>query len=181
VAEADGAYFGGRVRPENKKADRKDRRVAEEQTGKRQVVVVVRERAGRTLTFVVPSERAGVPHIRARLASGTVLHADEAPGWDALHASYDMRRVNHSVEYRGDDGACTNQAESFFARLRRAEMGQHHRISAHYLSRYAAEMAWREDHRRATNGTQWNAVTSLAAAHPKSATWAGYWHRSRAA
>jgi len=28
VAEADGAYFGGHVRPENRKADRKDRRLA---------------------------------------------------------------------------------------------------------------------------------------------------------
>ena len=38
--ELDGAYFGGHVRPENRKEDRKDRRKAENQTGKRQVVVV---------------------------------------------------------------------------------------------------------------------------------------------
>ena len=40
TVEIDGAYFGGKVKPENRKADRKDRRLAEEQTGKRQVVVV---------------------------------------------------------------------------------------------------------------------------------------------
>jgi ISXO2 transposase-like protein len=34
-------------------------------------------------------------------------------------------RINHSVAFT-DDGACTNQAESFFSRLRRAELGQHH-------------------------------------------------------
>src|SRR5579875_964664 len=33
--EVDGAYFGGHVRPENEKAERKDHRLAEEQTGKR--------------------------------------------------------------------------------------------------------------------------------------------------
>lgn len=33
----DGAYFGGKVKPANRKADRADRRTAEEQTGKRQV------------------------------------------------------------------------------------------------------------------------------------------------
>ena len=43
TVEIDGAYFGGHVKPENRKADRKDRRLAEEQTGKRQVVVVARE------------------------------------------------------------------------------------------------------------------------------------------
>jgi ISXO2-like transposase domain len=36
----DGAYFGGKVKHANRKADRTDRRAAEEQTGKRQVVVV---------------------------------------------------------------------------------------------------------------------------------------------
>jgi len=38
--EIDGAYFGGYVKPENKKADRKDRRLSENRTGKRRVVVV---------------------------------------------------------------------------------------------------------------------------------------------
>jgi transposase-like protein len=35
AVEVDGAYFGGHVKPENKKEERKDRRLAEEQTGKR--------------------------------------------------------------------------------------------------------------------------------------------------
>jgi hypothetical protein len=35
VAEIDGAYFGGHVRPENRTADRLDRRLAENQSGKR--------------------------------------------------------------------------------------------------------------------------------------------------
>jgi len=40
-----------------------------------------------------------------------------------------LRRVNHSNEYVGEDGANVNQAEPFFSRLRRAEIGIHHRIS----------------------------------------------------
>jgi len=51
--EVDGAYFGGHVRPANKKADRIDRRLAENQTGKRRVVVIMRERKGRTLPVQV--------------------------------------------------------------------------------------------------------------------------------
>jgi hypothetical protein len=63
------------------------------------------------------------------VASGTIIHADESNAWERLHASYDVRRVNQSVEYKAEDGANVNQAESYFSRLRRAEIGQHHRIS----------------------------------------------------
>jgi transposase-like protein len=180
VAEIDGAYFGGHIKPENRKEDRQDRRLAEAQTGKRQVVVVARERGGRTIPFVVPSESDAVPMIRRRIASGTVVHADESASWDRLHASFDMRRVNHSVEYKSIDDACTNQAESFFSRLRRAEIGQHHRISGHLLHQYANEAAWREDNRRKPNGTNWNAIIDAALAGPKSPVWTSYWHRSAA-
>jgi hypothetical protein len=38
--EVDGAYFRGHVKQENRKAGRRDRRLAEERTGKRQVVVI---------------------------------------------------------------------------------------------------------------------------------------------
>jgi hypothetical protein len=141
---------------------------------------VARERGGRTIPFVVPSETDAVPMIRRRIASGTVVHADESAAWDRLHASFDMRRVNHSIEYKGIDDACTNQAESFFSRLRRAEIGQHHRISGHLLYQYANEAAWREDNRRKPNGTNWNAVIGAALTGPKSPVWTGYWHRSAA-
>jgi ribosomal protein L37AE/L43A len=127
VVEIDGAYVGGHSKPENEKADRKDRRLAEEQTGKRQVVVVARERGGRTLPVVVAKEGDATQFIRLHVAPGTTVHADEARGWDRLHAYYEMKRINHSVAY-SLDGACTNWAESFFSRLRRAELGQHHHI-----------------------------------------------------
>ncbi len=39
--EIDGAYFGGHVRPENRKEDRKDRRLAVNQDADRRVVVVL--------------------------------------------------------------------------------------------------------------------------------------------
>jgi transposase-like protein len=42
VAEVDGAYFGGYVKPANHVENRRDRRLGVNQTGKRQVVVVIR-------------------------------------------------------------------------------------------------------------------------------------------
>jgi hypothetical protein len=107
---------------------------------------------------------------------GGTVHADEATSWDALHARFKTRRINHSVSF-SDDGACTNRAESFFSRLRRAEMGQHHHISGPYLRFYAGEMAWREDARRIDNGTQYSRAGRCALGHPVSQNWCGYWQR----
>ena len=176
VVEVDGAYFGGHVKQENQKADRKDRRLASERTGKRQSVVVARQRDGKTLPFVVAKEADAVALIRERIAAGSIIHADEAGGWDMLHAFYDVKRINHSVAF-SLDGACTNQAESYFSRLRRAELGQHHHVSGKYLAAYAVEMAWREDNRRLPNGALHQAATAAALAHPVSRQWKGYWQR----
>lgn len=186
AVEVDGAYFGGHVRPKNRKADRLDRRLAETQTGQRQCIVVVRERAldgtslGRTVPNVFTSEDAALDFIKARVDRASTVHADEAGAWNKLHARFETRRINHSVEYANDE-ACTNQAESFFSRIRRAEIGHHHHISGLYLIRYAKEAAWREDHRRDSNGLQFRAVVSLVAAHRPSVDFCGYWQRSRAA
>jgi len=176
TVEIDGAYFGGHIKPANYKEDRKDRRLAENQTGKRKCVVVVRQRGGRTLTHVGKSELQAVPAIMERVAAGTVIHADEASSWDSLHDHYEMKRINHSVCY-SDGEACTNWAESFFSRLRRAEHGTHHHIRRRYLSAYASEMAWREDHRREANGSQFVQIVQSAAHHPVSRQWKGYWQR----
>jgi hypothetical protein len=95
--EIDGAYFGGHVKPANRKADRIDRRLAEHQTGKRKCVVAMRERGGRTLPFVVITEDQAVPMVRQVIATGSTIYADEAASWDMLHAHYDARRINRST------------------------------------------------------------------------------------
>jgi transposase-like protein len=177
VVEVDGAYFGGYVKPANERVNRRDRRMLVNQSGKRQSVVVVRERDGETLTFVGKSEAEGVAHVAACVDQDAVIHADEASHWDALHARYEAKRINHSEAY-SLNGACTNMAESFFSRMRRAELGTHHRISGQYLDNYAAEMAWREDNRRAPNGTQAGNVAGAALAAPQSRRFGGYWQRA---
>ena len=105
----------GTIRQENHKADRKDRRLAEHQTGKRRVVVVMRERQGRTLPFVVRAEDEGVAIVARRVLPGShrLRRRGPALGRPARplrHASASTTRFAFS-----DDGACTNQAESFFS------------------------------------------------------------------
>src|SRR5205085_73447 len=120
VAEVDGGYFGGYVKPANLVENRRDRRLRRNQSGKRQVVVIVRERGGNSVPAVFKSESQAASFIRARIAKGTVVNADEAASWDNLHERFEVKRINHQEAY-SLDGACTNMAEEYFSRLRRAE------------------------------------------------------------
>lgn len=175
--EIDGAFFHGHVRPANEAVNRVDRRLAQNQTGKRRVVIALRQRKGRTRTFVAKHESEGV-EIAKRIVSRTaVMHADEASHWDALHAGWQVHRINHSEAYCLD-GSCTNWAESFFSRLRRMVDGQHHTVSPRYLHQYATHAAWLEDNRRLDNGALANRALGLALAHKVSRNWKGYWQRS---
>lgn len=176
VAETDGAYFGGYVRPANFKENRRDRRLAMNQTGKRQSVIIVRERNGNSIPAVFRSEGAALAWIKSRIQPGTLVNADEALSWNGLASKYEMRRINHQESY-SDGEACTNQAESYFSRLRRAEMGHHHHISGPYLLRYAQEASFREDARRVDNGAQVRRVTELALKRGPSIDFAGYYQR----
>jgi len=176
VAEIDGGYFGGYVKPANNRENRRDRRFAVNQSGKRKVVVVIRERGGDTLPAVFRSEGAALSFIKSRIAKGTTVNADEAGSWDGLHGRFEMRRINHEEAY-SLDGACTNMAEEFFSRMRRAEIGHHHHLAGAYLLRYAQEAAWREDNRRVPNGSQVGMVAGLALKRGQSVDFTGYWQR----
>ena len=179
IVEIDGAYFGGYVKPENQKKDRVDRRLKAHRSSKRQCIVIMRQRGGRSLPFLVANEGDAVPYVRDHVGTLATVYADEGAGWDALHAGWETKRVNHSVRFY-DKGVCTNQAESYFSRLRRAEVGTHHHIAGPYMLAYANEMAWREDHRRRSNGDQAMLVAGAAMAARQSRQWAGYWQRAAA-
>jgi transposase-like protein len=176
VAEVDGGYFGGYVKPANHRENRRDRRLFRNQNGKRKVVVIVRERGGNSVPAVFKSEAQATAFIRARVAKGTTVNADEAASWDKIADRFEVRRINHEEAY-SFDGACTNWAEEFFSRMRRAEIGHHHHISGVYLLRYAQEATWREDNRRVSNGDQVQRLAGLAMRRKQSVDFTGYWQR----
>jgi transposase-like protein len=177
--EIDGAYFGGSVRPANRKDERVDRRLKQNQSSLRRVVVALRERAGRTFTFIRASEAEGVKIVRDLVAADATVFADEATHWDILDLEFKTGRINHSEAYSDCNGKHTNNVESYFSRLRRMVGGQHHFVSHKYLYQYAAHAAWCEDHRRRSNGDNAMAVLINAMAHPVSRVWAGYWQRNQ--
>ncbi len=177
VVEVDGGYFGGYVKPANHKENRRDRRLAKNQNGKRQCVVVIRQRDGFVLPSAFRTEGSALAYIRNHVAVGTEIHADEASSWDNLHGHFVVKRINHQLAY-SDGFACTNGAESFFSRMRRAERGHHHHIAGVYLARYAQESAFREGNRRMDNGSQVRRVAGLALAARPSVDFCGYWQRA---
>src|SRR5579862_239728 len=71
VAEVDGGYFGGYVKPANLKENRRDRRLFKNQSGKRKAVVVIRERNGNTLPAVFRTEGQALSFVKSRIAKGT--------------------------------------------------------------------------------------------------------------
>jgi hypothetical protein len=62
--------------------------------------------------------------------------------------------------------------------MRRAEIGHDHHIAGPYLIRFAQEMAWREDHRRDSNGAQVYRVVALVMRNKPSVDFCGHWQRS---
>lgn len=177
--EVDGAAFGGHVRPANVREARVDRRLLANCSGRRRIVVALRQRGGRTLTRAFLREVEGVGFATERIAPGSVLAADEVAHWDLLEPSFDVRRINHSDAY-SRDGVHTNLAESFFSRLRRMIGGQHHKVGTRHLDAYAAHAAWLEDHRDESNGRLADRLVGRALAAPVSRTWKGYWQRRAA-
>lgn len=176
--EVDGGYTGTYIRPSNRKEDRIDRRSAE--MPNKRCVLVMRQRgekgADRTLTEIVKSESTNVvtDFVTGGTQTGTVINADENAAYDSLAAWYDIKRVNHSLEYRADDGSNINQAESYFSRFRRMQWGQMHRLDAKYLVLYANEIAWREDSRRMSNGRIFQDVLGKALRTALPVTWRNY-------
>ena len=191
--EIDGAYVGGHVRPQNKKEDRVDRRRAENQSPDKRCVLVMRENhpeqdgaptpsgAHRTLSFVIGREnQADVGTLAQRfIAPGTLISADESDAYDLLHAHFPMRRVNHQVEYRADDGTTSNQAESYFSRFRRMEIGQTHKFGLRYLANDANEAAYREDSRRQSNGEIFRDILTKCTRTSTHRDWCGYWQGNK--
>jgi len=188
VCEVDGVYVGNYIRPANNIENRIDRRKVYKSN--KRTVISIRQRAEvgdeavgsvRTKTFITKSENAEdiKEAIYSSVELGSVIHADEHNGYDHFHAHFDMKRVNHGVEYKSKDGACNNQSESYNSRFRRMQYGQCHQISNLYLSNYANEIAYREDTRRMSNGAIFNDIFSKCLSTPVSNEFCGYWQGNK--
>jgi len=170
-----------------------DRRLVENQDPDKRCILVMREAhteaevesghagARQTLTFIVKNEnQADLGKLApAAIAPGAVICADESDAYDRLPAKYEVRRVNHSQGYRADDGTTNNLAESYFARFRRFQIGQVHKLSPRYLDHYAHEIAYQEDARRCSNGHIFLDIVGKYVRALVSRDGCGYWQGNR--
>lgn len=181
TVEMDGMYVGGTPRPANRREDRVDNRKLA--NPKRQCVLALRQRHGRILATVVPGEQRAPAWdlVRRHVRGPAELVADEAPGYDDLVALFPMTRNNHGQAYVVAPGSSTNQAESYFSRIRRSFHGVHHRAAGTYLDWYVADLAHREDMRRMPMKELARRYLDAALAHPPSRNIAGYWQGNKPA
>ena len=185
--EMDAAYVNGHVRPANHIYDRVDRRLKRNQDPMKRAVYVARERcesgygASKTVTAVAGSENemSVLRFAKKHFEPGTVVNADQHKAYDVLSAFYPTERVNHDMNYVGPLGESTNQAESFFSRFRRMQIGQMHLFGNLYLNRYANEAAYREDTRRRSNGDIFQDIMTRCAQSAVSRHFCGYWQGNK--
>ena len=130
-------------------------------TASAKCVVIVRERDGNSVPAVFRTEGAALNFIKRahRQGNGRQRRRSHVLGRPARPIRNEAHQPSRGLSL---DGACTNWAEEYFSRLRRAEIGHHHHIAGHYLLRYAQEASWREDHRRMSNGEQVLRIAGLA-------------------
>jgi hypothetical protein len=140
------------------------------------VVVVLRQRAGRTLPFVVkreaegaaivaPAWRSGASFTPTKRRIGTAWSSPTTPA--ASTTAKPTARTGPAPTRRSRTSpACAAPSWASITTSRKQ-----------YLYQYANEAAWREDNRRQANGTLHHLALGAALHSPVSRTWKGYWQR----
>jgi len=82
--------------------------------------------------------------------TNATLITDEFTGYIGIRRILPHEIVDHSKWYV-DGYKHTNSIESFWALLKRGIVGQYHKVSLHYLSRYIDEFCYRHNHRKDTD------------------------------
>ena len=158
-----------------------DRRNPANQSRSKQGILTLRERGvgGQCWTFLAKNEADAYDFLISNVAEGAQLHKDAASGWNVLDGHFDAKTINYSEAFarRDPDGVlvCTNQAESFHSRVRRAEIGIHHHIAGPYAHDYTDEMAWRETYRRKTAKEQLEMLLTACLTTKSDRRWRTYW------
>jgi transposase-like protein len=178
--EIDALHCGGYIKPGKDNPSRRNRRRLNRNAEKAKVVMVARERYGRSRALLVQHESKMPDILPDVVEEGSMIFSDSFSGSGKIAGRYQAFRVNHSKQY-ADGWISTNHAESFFSRLRRVELGTHHKIAGPYTLFYANDACWREDNRRLDGQSKYVQVLSFATGHPVSRQWKGYWQRRKEA
>lgn len=152
TVEADETYIGGKKRGHGRAY-----------TGNKTSVVSLVERGGRVRSQVVEkvTGKEITKILKAHVSSDAHLNTDESRLYKKVgqeFASHDV--VNHSAEEYGRQDAqtgrlaTTNAVEGFFGNSKRSLDGTHHHISKKHTGLYFAELDYKYNTRKGTDGAR---------------------------
>jgi transposase-like protein len=175
--DVDGAEVGGYIKPKNVKKRRVDTRRSMYRSKKKQIVVVLKQRGGRVKVGTFKREVDAQSFVQSSVCPMAELNHDQGSGWADLRGYFKVNVINHSEAYWTPE-AHTNNAESFFAQLRRLEHGTYTHIAGPYIANYAEELAWRQNNKRVDSLSKYKRLAA-AATMVKESSMRGYWQRHR--
>ena len=146
----DETYVGGKPRMEKGKKHPKGYR-----NPNKAVVVALVERGGRVKTWPIADVTAATLQgaIRDHVDPSAAIQTDQLPSYKGVGKWFKggHETVNHAkFEFaRGD--VSTNEAESYFALLKRGITGSFHSVSKEHLHRYCSEFSFRWNERKTTD------------------------------
>jgi len=150
AVEADETYIGGKTRGKGRGFK-----------GNKIAVVSLVERGGNVRSTVVEKATSKTIDslLRKHVADEARLHTDESPLYNKAGKRFASHsRVNHSEEdyahfnWRTGETATTNTVEGFFGNSKRSLDGTHHQISRQHLHLYTAELDFKYNTRKSSDG-----------------------------
>jgi len=151
VIEVDETYIGGKPKKGGDEGPNKRGRGT-----KKAPVLAMVERKGKVISRPIENVTAKTlkSAIREVVDKESTIMTDEWPCYQGIGKEFKggHKTVNHGTgEYVNGD-AYTNNAESYFALLKRGVHGTFHHISKKHLSRYCNEFSFRWDNRKVNDG-----------------------------
>lgn len=130
-------------------------------TGNKTPVVSLVERGGRVRSHVAPklTGQALDEILKAHVSKGAHLHTDELPIYTKPGKHFRSHKtVNHGdeeyVRYERGRVITTNTVEGFFGNTKRSIDGTHHQVSGQHLPLYLAELDYKYNTRKMTDGAR---------------------------
>jgi transposase-like protein len=165
IVMVDECYVGGN--PKNfSNAKKREQRTTGRGTEKAAVVALV-ERGGRVRSWPIANITAKTLQgaIRDNVSPKSAIQTDQLISYRGVGKWFEggHESVNHSkLEYaRGD--VSTNEAESYFALLKRGITGSFHSVSKAHLHRYCDEFSFRWNERKTTDSERTVKAIALSA------------------